>query len=166
MKGKTTLFALMALFIFTSYGFCKDRLMLTDHAYGIVVFGDKLVDVERKLGEKVKGYPDNEDCDYVTFKKYPGIKFMVERRIVTRADITDSSIPNALGIKIGKTLQEVKRRYPKVLIEPHKYVDTGHYLIFKSSDGKRAIVFEEIDGKITRVRAGLEPSVEYVEGCL
>ena len=91
---------------------------------------------------------------------------MVEESTVTRADVTDSSIPNALGIKIGATLDEVKRRYPKVIVEPHQYDPTGHYLIFKSKDGKRAIVFEEGDGKITHIRAGMEPSVEYVEGCL
>jgi hypothetical protein len=33
-------------------------------------------------------------------------------------------------------------------------------------DGKRAILFEESDGKVTDVRAGVEPSVEYVEGYL
>lgn len=91
---------------------------------------------------------------------------MVENGILTRADLTDSSIRNAPGIKMGTTLDEVKRRYLKVIVEPHKYDPTGHYVIFKSKDGKRAIVFEEGDGRITDVRGGLEPAVESVEGCL
>lgn len=82
---------------------------------------------------------------------------MVEQGIVTRADVTDPSIPNALGIKIGTRLDEVKLQYPKVMVEPHQYDPTGHYLIFKSADGRRAIVFEEGDGRITDVRAGKEP---------
>lgn len=157
---------LVSLLIASSNGLAKDGLLLTDESYGIVRFGSKLTEAEKKLGEKAKGHTGDQGCDFVTFKKYPGVKFMVEKGIVTRADVTDSSIPNALGIKIGTTLDEVKRRYPKVIVEHHQYDPTGHYLIFKSTDGKRAIVFEEDEGKITDVRAGSEPSVEYVEGCL
>jgi len=157
---------LLGLLIAGSTGFGEDRIVLTDQSYGIVLFGGKLVEVEKKLAEKAKGHSGDQGCDFVTFKKYPGIKFMVEKGIVTRADVTDSSILNVRSIKIGTTLDEVKRRYPKVIVEPHQYDPAGHYLIFKSTDGKRAIVFEEGEGKITDVRAGVEPSVEYVEGCL
>jgi len=166
MKQIITLSILLGLLIAGSNGFGRDTTVLTDESYGIVRFESKLVEVEKKLGEKAKGHTGDQGCDFVTFKKYPGVKFMVEKGIVTRADVTDSSIPNVLGIKIGTTLDEVKQRYPKVMVEPHKYNPTGHYLIFKSRDGKRAMVFEEGDGKITDVRAGSEPSVEYVEGCL
>jgi len=157
---------LLGLLIAGSNGFGEDRTVLTDQSYGIVRFGSKLVEVEKKLAEKAKRHTGDQGCDFVTFKKYPGVKFMVEKGIVTRADATDSSIHNALGIKIGTTLDEVKQRHPKVIIKPHQYDPTGHYLVFKSTDEKRAIVFEEGEGKITDVRAGSEPSVEYVEGCL
>jgi hypothetical protein len=166
MKQVITLSMLFGLLIVGSDGFCEDRTVLTDQSYGVVRFGSKLLEVEKKLAEKAKGHTGDQGCDFVTFKKYPGVKFMVEKGVVTRADVTDSSIPNSLGIKNGTTLDEVKRIYPKVIVEPHQYDPTGHYLIFKSKDGKRAIVFEEGDGKITDVRAGMEPSVEYVEGCL
>ncbi len=168
MKQITTVSILLGLLIGWSNGFGEERTVLTDQSYGIVRFGSKLPEIEKKLAENAKGQSRDQECDcyFVTFKKYPGVKFMVEEGIVTRADVTDSSIPNALGIKIGTTLDQVKRRYPKVIIEQHKYDPTGHYLIFKSTDRKRAIVFEEGDGKVTDVRAGVEPSVEYVEGCL
>lgn len=166
MKQIITLSILLGLLIAGSDGFSKDQIVLTDQSYGIVRFGSKLVEVEKKLGDQAKAQTGDHSCDFVTFKKYPGVKFMVEEGTVTRADVTDPSIPNALGIKVGTTFNEVKRRYPKVIIEPHKYDPTGHYLIFKSKDGKQAIVFEEGGGKITDVRAGVEPSVEYVEGCL
>lgn len=166
MKQIIILPILFCFLIVGSNGFGKEQTVLTDQSYGFVHFGSKLVEVEKKMGQRTKGQTGDQGCDFVTFKKYPGIKFMVEDGIATRADVTDSSIPNALGIKMGTTLNEVKRRYPKVIVEPHKYDPTGHYLIFKSKDGKRAIVFEEGDGKITDVRGGLEPAVEYVEGCL
>jgi hypothetical protein len=90
---------------------------------------------------------------------------MVEDGVITRADAISPQIQNKLQISIGTSLAEVKRCYPDVEVKPHKYDETGHYLIFKFQDGKKAIVFEEGDGKVTAVRAGVEPSVEYVEGC-
>jgi hypothetical protein len=48
---------------------------------------------------------------------------------------------------------------------PHKYEPQSHYLVLPSTDGMSALVFEESGGLITKVRAGVEPSVEYVEGC-
>jgi hypothetical protein len=60
----------------------------------------------------------------------------------------------------------VKALHPKIRIEPHKYEDEGHYLILDSSDGNSAILFEEVDDRVTDIRAGKKPSVEYVEGCL
>ena len=166
MKQIIVLGVLVGFLVTASDGLCKDRLVLTDESYGIVHFGGKLTEVEKRLKERAKRKTGKQGCDFVTFKKYRGLKFMVEKGIVTRADVTNPSIPNALGIKFGTTLDEVKRRYPRVMVEPHQYDPTGHYLIFRSKDGKRAIVFEEGNGKITGVRAGKEPSVEYVEGCL
>lgn len=143
-----------------------DSLVLSEKSYGPVTFGSSLKKIEKRVGEIATGETGNKGCDFVTFKKFPGIKFMVEDGIVTRADAVLPGIKNKLEIKKGTSLEEVKRRYPEVEVKPHKYDPTGHYLIFKSKDGKRAILFEEGDGKITDTRAGIEPSVEYVEGCL
>ena len=63
-------------------------------------------------------------------------------------------------------MEAVKKIVPSVVIEPHQYDPYGHYLIFKSPGGKTALVMEEGGRKVTAVRGGLEPSVEYVEGCL
>lgn len=139
--------------------------VLSDYYYGPVTFGAPLQSVETRLGEKATADNNNKECDFVRFKKLPGIYFMVENGIVTRADTTSPRLKNTLSISIGATLKEVIRRYPNVEIEPHKYLENGHYLIFRSKDRKRAILFEEESGKVTGVRAGLEPSVEYVEGC-
>ena len=158
--------AIVSLIFAATALFADDRLVLTDKSYGSVTFGSKLRTIEKKIGEKAKGKTGDKGCDFVTFKKLPGIKFMVEDSIVTRADTTSPQVQNTLQIKIGTPLDEVKRRYLNVEIKQHKYDETGHYLIFKSKDGKRAILFEEADGKVTDARAGVEPSVEYVEGCL
>ena len=64
------------------------------------------------------------------------------------------------------TLDKVRAMHPSVKIEPHKYDENGHYLILEANDGRAAIVLEEGGGKVTDIRAGLKPSVEYVERCL
>ncbi|MES2189893.1 MAG: hypothetical protein V4454_07210 [Pseudomonadota bacterium] len=92
---------------------------------------------------------------------------MVEEGVVTRADAhDDQSVKNSANLRVGMSLGSVKRLHPKIQIKPHQYDENGHYLILESDDKKRAIVAEEIDGKVAEVRAGLNPSVGYVEGCL
>jgi len=163
---KETLLALVTVLVICSSSQAGDRPVLSDSSYGVIRFGANLSAVESRLKEKAKSDTGEFDCNFVTFRKYPGIMFMVEKGLITRADVASKIIPNIQRIKIGTPLAEVKERYPKAIIMPHKYDEKGHYVIFKSPDGKRAMVFEETEGKIGSVRAGLEPSAEYVEGCL
>ena len=140
--------------------------ILTLDSYGVVVFGVRLRDVEKKLGEKAELTTTvNPSCSYVTFKRYPNAAFMLEDGVITRADVSEE-VPNAFGITVGTSFSEVKRKFPNVIVERHEYDSDGHYLILKSADKKKAIVMEESDGKVTRVRGGLIPSVQYVEGCV
>lgn len=167
MKMKAIISTTIICFLLSSAAsLAADSLILSEKSYGPVTFGSSLKKIEKRVGEKAKGETGDKGCDFVTFKKFPGIKFMVEDGIVTRADAVSPDIKNKLQIQNGTSLDEVKRRYPTVEVTPHKYDPTGHYLIFKSKDGKRAMLFEEGDGKVTDSRAGIEPSVEYVEGCL
>ena len=159
-----TLITIASLAIAAAYC-AADQHVLSDISYGPVTFGAPLKTIETRLGEKATADNNGMECDFVRFKKLPGIFFMVENGIVTRADTDSPQIKTMLWIGVGSSLKEVKRRYLKVEIEPQKYLEKGHYLIFKSPNGKRAILFEENEGKVTGVRAGLEPAVEYVEGC-
>ncbi len=134
--------------------------------YAGIRYGDVLTALESRLKKKIPNYPLDPGCDYVEFEEYPGVMFMVEKGIVTRVDALYSSIENPSELKLGMTSNELFSILAKCKIEQHKYVDTGHYFVLKSQDAKAAIVFEVIGGKVTAMRAGLEPSVEYVEGCM
>ena len=90
---------------------------------------------------------------------------MVEDGVVTRAD-AEIGIKNSAGVEIGMTISQVKSLHPNIRIKQHKYDEKGHYLVLPTEDNRAAILFEEGHGKITNFRAGLQPSVEYVEGCL
>jgi hypothetical protein len=140
-------------------------LTLGPSGYGVVVFGQPLGAAERLLGQRVGGRRLNPDCDGVTFKAYPGVRFMVEKGVITRADLLDLSLPNSTGITARMTLEEIRRRHPEATIGPHKYDPKGHTIVIRTPGKPSAVVFEESQGRITRIRAGLQPAVEYVEGC-
>lgn len=109
-----------------------------------------------------------EECDYVRPKNGPaGVLLMVVDGRIARADVDSTSVSTAAGVRLGDAESRVRQAYPGARVEPHKYVD-GHYLIAipgAPADTLHRLVFET-DGKIvTRMRGGVYPPVEYVEGC-
>ena len=99
--------------------------------------------------------------------KIPQVQFMVENGIVTRADsVAGSKVVTGDGLRLGSSLDQTTKRIPNLKVSDHKYIEGGHYLTELSRDGRRAVIFEEIDGKIDMIRTGLMPSVGYVERCL
>lgn len=139
--------------------------MLSPQGYGPVKFGASLKNVEAAVGQSATPKDRELGCAFVTLRKFPSLKFMVEDGVITRADAL-RTVKNTAGIRLGMSLAEVKRRHPNVRVEPHHYTDDGHYLILSTSDEHAAIVLEEAAGRVTDLRAGLQPSVGYVEGCL
>ena len=141
-----------------------DRPVLSQERLGKVIFGASLKSVEDVLGENVSSQIKDSACSMVSFKAYPGTLFMVESGVVTRADVA-ADVPNVLGIKVGDSREAVLGKYPKAHVGPHKYLEGGYYLTFPSKDGKAAIVLEADKDKVLEIRAGLQPSVGYVERC-
>jgi hypothetical protein len=139
---------------------------LSTQGYGKLRFGDTLAATETSLGEKAQQLGENDPaCSSVRFKALPGARFMVEKGVITRAD-ADTGTPNDAGIKVGDTLAQARDKAPSLQVGPHKYLPEGHYLSIRGAQPNAAIVIEE-DGKaVTKIRAGLEPSVNYVEVCL
>ena len=138
--------------------------VLTPQGYGAVTFGASLVDAETKLQQRAEPQSRAEGCSYVTFAQYPDIRFMIENEIVTRAD-AGATIVNATGFAAGDSSADLQNANPQLRVLPHKYEPESHYLILATDDGKNALVFEESAGLITKVRGGVKPAVEYVEGC-
>lgn len=139
-------------------------LLLSEQGYGDVQFGAKLTDAEARLNQRAEPQTRDADCSFVSFKRYPHILFMVEQGVVTRAD-AKPKIRNSAGVQVGASLAQVRRLHPGARVDLHKYDPEGHYIVLSSSDDRAALLFEESKGRITAVRAGIKPSVEYVEGC-
>ncbi len=138
---------------------------LSPMGYGAVRFGMKVQEAEIALKQRTTRPYEATGCGYVEFKKYPRLDFMIEDGVVTRADAR-GNVRNSANVRVGMTIAKIKALHPTVRIEPHKYDESGHYLILESNDGRAAIVLEEGRGKVTDIRAGLKPAVEYVERCL
>lgn len=155
----------VAVFSITPVLVMAETPVLSASGYGLIQFGQPLKAVEEKLKETAFPKKREPGCDFIKFKRYPQIRFMVEDGIVTRGD-AKAGVRNSGRVNVGMSLARVKVLHPGIRIEPHKYDDKGHYLILDSADGSSAILFEEGGGKVTDIRAGKKPSVEYVEGCL
>lgn len=143
-----------------------DTPVLSWDGYGPLLFGMQLEQAQNIAG--MRTHADralDTACDYAAFAALPGIRFMIENGILTRAE-AEPQIPNAMGITVGSSLAALISDFPQLVVTPHKYDAAGQYLLFKSPGGDRAIVMEVSNGVVTQVRAGLEPAVEYVESCL
>ncbi|WP_306392318.1 hypothetical protein [Telluria beijingensis] len=137
--------------------------VLSPDGYGKVVFGQRLDQVERKLGQRATPRPADPACSMVGFKRYPQVRFMVEQGVITRAD-AKGVVRNSAGITARMSAKEALRHAPAMRSELHKYDKNGEYLVLPKGADK-ALIFEASKGKITRMRAGIKPAVEYVETC-
>lgn len=140
------------------------ELVLGPKHFGKVKFGERIEVVERLLGQHAEPKLRVPECDFVTFRHFPNARFMVENGIISRAD-SKGPISTETKVKLGMTLGQAKLAEPVLEISPHHYADDGHYLALYTADKKHAILFEEFDGRVQEVRAGLASSVAYVEGC-
>jgi hypothetical protein len=133
---------------------------------GAIRFGMTLDQAQQAVGARASlPQPFDPACSMVRFASLPKLRFMVENGIVTRAD-AGPGVDNALGVAIGDPLATVRATHPEAQVTRHKYDENGHYLTFPSADGRAAIILEESGGKVTKMRAGLQPAVAYVETCL
>ena len=139
-------------------------LVLSAQAVGPITFGTPLAQVETSMGQAMRlDQTDDPECSFVAFKALPKVRLMVEKGVITRADV-DNDIANTSGIRVGDTVDQVKQKHANVKIEAHEFVAGGHILTVPG-EGKTAMVLESDGTKVTHIRAGLQPSVSYSEGC-
>lgn len=138
--------------------------VLSAEGIGAIRFGMKLAEAEQAAGKATLPEPFDPVCSMVRFASLPKLRFMVEEGVVTRAD-AEPGVENAVGIAVGDTLAQVRNKHPEAQVSTHKYDKNGHYVTFTGSDGRAAIILEESGGKVSKVRAGRQPAVAYVETC-
>lgn len=145
------------------------RWVLRADGVGPVRVGMSVADADRAVPGGLDRTAGLEECDYVRPKSGPdGVALMVERGRVVRVDVGDSArVTTALGVLPGDAEGRVLEAYPGARVQPHKYVQ-GHYIVVipnAPADTLHRLVFETEGGVLMRMRGGLYPQVEYVEGC-
>jgi len=144
---------------------------VTERGIGPLHAGMTFTEADAALGGAllVPVSADTSGCDYLVWDKGPsGVHVMFDEHRIARVDVDTAGIATAAGARIGDDETRIKRLYPgQVTVTPHKYED-GHYLTVTPpapADKRFRIIFETSGGRVTRYRAGMMPSVEYVEGC-
>jgi hypothetical protein len=108
------------------------------------------------------------EADYL-----PGASFMVtftegtDARItgvIARVDVDKPGYRTERGVGVGDSERFALYRYPEARVSQHEYFQAGHYLTIGRGD--RQIVIETDGHRVTAIRAGRRPEVEYVEHCL
>jgi hypothetical protein len=165
---------LAAAVCLTALGACGSQKapVVSGNGFGAVRFGMKIAEAEAALGHKLKpegGAEENEFCRYFSPEgAFPGLAFMTAKGEIVRVDVQETKdIVTDKGAKIGDSESHVLDLYKgSVRVEEHAYTGPeGHYLVVTGGDGKVQLVFET-DGKtVVSYRAGVEPQVEYIEGC-
>jgi len=108
-------------------------------------------------------------CSYLTGAASTALhaNVMLTGDTVVRFDVRDGSIATAEGARVGDSEARVQSLYGgRVSLQPHKYVEGGHYLVVSDAAHPDDRIVFETDGKVvTQYRAGRTPEVANVEGC-
>ena len=152
-----------------------DERVVNFGGYGAARFNDDAAAVRHAVGQPLDAAPPPDDpaaCHYLLSRpRGPdgfGLAFMMEGGKFVRYDVDTPAIVAPGGLAVGMRAQDVQTAFgTQVDVQPHKYVDAGEVLVVRPADGGESRLVFETDGRgiITAWRIGLEPQVQYVEGC-
>ena len=93
-----------------------------------------------------------------------GVSFLVEQSKIGRVDFLEEGPKSADGFGVGSDAAKMRARYGAALKEqPNKYEPEVTDLVVDAPPGRQ--VFEVQDGKVRAWRAGVPPTIDYVERC-
>ncbi len=108
---------------------------------------------------------DPDRC-YEMFAPAPvqGVSFLVEMNKVGRIDVLSEGARTSDGFGVGTSAEDIKARFATAVVEqPNKYEPEIVELVV--SEGEAKFVYEIQDGKVRAWRAGVLPTIDYVEHC-
>lgn len=138
--------------------------------FGPARFGSTPEEVRMAWGGEMIGGPGEPGGCYYLFpepKALDGfnVAFMIEKDRFARVDVDAPGIEAPGGGQVGMGLEEIRRRYPDIEEQPHKYVQDGKSLRHRDASGSVLVFETDPAGKVTAWRIGVPPQVDYVEGC-
>ncbi|WED42031.1 hypothetical protein [Legionella cardiaca] len=171
LKIKLSLSLLIIGIVNTALALTVNQWQLSPQGFGPIKIGMTLDEAAKIQGVQFSGNkPDvyeDESCYSETIKGIKQVSFMVSDGKIVRISVSSPTIQTSKGIHVGDSEEKVQSLYGSQLkIEPHRYEEKGHYLTFVENPKKLAIRFESNGKQITRIYAGRDPEVYYVEDCL
>ena len=108
-------------------------------------------------------------CRYVYWPGAPGgVRLMFAGDTLVRIEADSANVVTADGARVGDSETRIDSLHGSLVRRlPHKYT-AGRYLIVVAAppaDTLHRVVFETDGNKVTKLRAGRLPQVEWVEGC-
>lgn len=122
------------------------------------------------LGKRLEHTPltmrDSPDCDEIELPGHKGVYLMFVDDVLVRVDMWEAGDRTDAGVEVGGPVQQVFDAYAHVAAQRHAYDESERYLTVPSPDGKLAIRFETLHGKVGGMYAGRYQAIQYIEGCL
>jgi hypothetical protein len=145
---------------------------VTAEGYCGVGFGMSPAEARTKFPVKLEDYsgdtsakPDPNAC-FELFAAEPvqGVSFLVEDAKVGRIDVISEGPRTADGFGVASKAADLRTRYGSALTEaPNKYEPEVTELTLVQ--GPTKFIFEIQDNSVRAFRAGLSPTIDYVEHC-
>jgi hypothetical protein len=145
---------------------------VTTQGYCGVTFGMTPDAAKTKFPVKLQNYsgdtsaqPDPNAC-FELFPAEPvqGVTFLVEMAKVGRVDVMSEAPKTSDGFGVGSSADDIKAKFGAGVTEmPNKYEAEVKEL--SVMDGPAKFIFEIQDGKVRAWRAGILPTIDYVEHC-
>ena len=116
------------------------------------------------------GTPPMGGCSYMLIRHMKeGVAVMINNGRVARIDVTSPAYPTVSGARVGMAQDQVMQLYGgRLQVAPHTYVQSGKYLTFVPRDAvdqSYRMIIDTDGAKVTGIRAGQLPEVEWIEGC-
>lgn len=144
---------------------------VSNRAVGPVRFGMTMAEASLATGGRLRVDECVDTCCHVSMTGTDDVSFLSERGIVTRVQVSTPQIRTLSGRGVGDSEATIRQAFPgQIRSEQHVYDAHGHYLNFVPRDRadrrETGLIFDTDGHRVTGIRAGLQPSVGYVEGCL
>ncbi|KTC75193.1 hypothetical protein Lbir_0567 [Legionella birminghamensis] len=171
------LYVICSLFVFDT-AFSENekespKWILTPQSLGPIKIGMTLTEAEQATHKAFLNSKPEEDvgedetCFNTSLQGLEDISFMISKQKIVRININGGTIKTNKGAGIGDTENNVMSLYKnKLITEPHRYDNKGHYLTFIKHKEPFAIRFETDGQKVVRMYAGQTREVHFVEDCL
>ncbi len=141
---------------------------ITETGFGPLRAGMTVAEAAAAVGGEFSAAPGAAaECSYAQWPAAPsGVRVMLVHDTVARVEVTDATVRTEGGARVGDNEGRVNSLYVgKMRMMPHKYT-TGKYLVItQPKDTMHRIVFETDGQAVTKIRAGREPEVQWVERC-